>query len=92
MSKRVTLCGEPTDVIGAGACPREHGHPGDCYWWIAFELGASWRVVVYSGEPQERVPRCRGAFVDDPGAGDVYWLLVLIAELNAREDRRHARR
>jgi hypothetical protein len=85
--RSVALCRTPSIVHGAGACPREAGHPGEHFWWIPFILGESWRVVVYSGDPYDRVTRCRGAFVREPDCGDVFWLLNLIAELRRRNRR-----
>lgn len=87
------LCHAPTKVIGAEPCPRRHGHRGPCFWWLAFECGGEICAIVYSGDPQERVRRARGRFLEEPTSADVARLLETIGELRQREiDRRERQR
>lgn len=79
------LCGQPSSVHGAGACPRGWGHRGDHYWYLPWEDGRCWRVIVYSGEPYERERRCAGTFSAEPRAEDVAHLLRTIAPLRQLE-------
>jgi hypothetical protein len=73
-------------VHGARGCPREAGHSGPHYWWLPWEdESGRWRVVVYSGPPEERVKRCRGVFWGEPTNADVNRLLQSIARIRRRE-------
>lgn len=70
---------------GARGCPRAKDHAGPCYWWIAWEEPACWRVIVYSGEPGERRRRCRGSFIGKPEMRDVNRLLLTLAPVKRME-------
>ena len=86
------LCRAPSKVVGAELCPREAGHRGPCYWWIPFCIGQTWHVLVYSGEPYDRVGRARGRFCDVPTMRDVADLLETVGDIRAREAERRAER
>jgi hypothetical protein len=85
----VILCGAPTVVRGAKPCPRAKNHPGVHYWWIPWLDGrGEWRVVVYTGEPEERVRLARGVFCDSPSGQDVAELLRVLSPLKHAEKAR----
>ena len=79
------LCLAVSSVHGAGPCPRRVGHAGECYWWIAWDGDAGWRVIVYSGDPYNRRRRCMGSFSAEPSTQDVAHLLRVISPLRKRE-------
>lgn len=72
-------------VVGAGPCPRARGHAGECYWWLAWEGDAGWRVIVYSGDAYNRQRRCKGSFIAEPDVRDVGHLLRVLSPLKKRE-------
>lgn len=84
------MCGLLSDVVGAGGCPREAGHDGECFWFIPWELAGpdDWRVIVYSGTAANRVRRCRGRFTAMPELTDVHQLLLTLSTYRHREQQK----
>ena len=80
----VRTCGTLSEVHGAEPCPREPQHPGEHFWWVPWQLGHGWRVIVYSGTPYSRVRRCAGGFTSEPTSSDV---LELLHRLNLARQR-----
>lgn len=82
------ICGRDPlpPVHGAQGCPRKAGHKGPCYWTIAWEEESGlFRVIVYSGPPEERRKRCKGVFSGPPSALDVHALLETLSPIRKRE-------
>lgn len=79
------LCGLEPKVRNTGGCPRQAGHDGECYWWLAWEDGEGWRVIVYSGKPTGRRKRCKGRFTEKPDVRDVAHLLHVLSPLKKQE-------
>lgn len=79
------LCGLEASVLGSGGCPRQAGHGGECYWWLAWSGDAGWRVIVYSGTAYNRRRRCKGAFTSEPDIRDIAHLLRVLSPLKKRE-------
>lgn len=83
------LCGHKVaHGEGAEPCPREPGHPGDCYFWIPIEraYGITVLVYVFYGEFNEhRKTLCKGEFESWPNGYDVQRLVRVIVQLRRRE-------
>lgn len=85
---------------GAAGCPREHGHSGEHFWWIAWQFGGYpngyWKVMVYrtSTDPGGgRIAVAKGNFASKPNGRDVLALLQLLTRKRLEEKARaaHAR-
>ncbi len=89
------LCLQRAPFIGGASCPREQGHPGECFWWLAWQLGGNpegyWVAVVYRGASREAVSR--GTFMEKPTMHDILAYLQLITRKRLEEKAKaeHAR-
>lgn len=86
----VGLCRHPAPWLGGEPCPREKGHPGECFWAVLFEHGVHWKAIVYRGAGRVKV--ARGSFSERPDGLDLLEHLQLLTrkrfeEAARRDDR-----
>lgn len=79
----VGLCRAMPPHFGAEPCPREKGHPGECFWAVTFEHGSYWKAIVYRGRGREKV--ARGDFSEKPTGRDLLGYLQLLTRKRLEE-------
>lgn len=76
------LCGQPARARGSLPCPREQGHPGECFWVLLFEHGNYWKAIVYRGDGRQVA---RGDFSSPPDGWDLLAYLQLLTRKRLEE-------